>query len=435
MIFDRTPTLNSAWMTVAALLVMLPLPVDGDEFPSASMGATFAAVEAGDPVGDIERTEKFQLSDQPTTSMFQPFELTAYLIVDASQSLRGGLTTNRGAIRHLFEVALSAPTEPLFGWSGGRLNATFQNQAGPDASILIGDLQVFSNIDADGRTQVSELWYEQVWADTPWRVRIGKVDANTQFAYVENGLAFLQSSMGFSPTVFALPTYPDPAFSANVFYEPEEGFYAAAGIYDGSLAQGVPTGSRGFGRIFRGADAFVIAEAGWRWDAGLPLADDSAALPGRFAAGSWYHNGRFDRFDGSTQSGTGGIYFLVDQLVFRESSAPEDGQGLGIFAQYGYADAEVSIFEHHFGTGLTWTGAIPDRDLDAVGLGLSLVELSQEPGAGFTERFELSTELFYSMQAAEYVSVVFDLQHIANPGGRRDVRDALVGTVRLLLEF
>ena len=384
---------------------------------------------------DVERSQKFQAPGQPLTEGMSPFELSAFLIVDASQSLRGGRTTDRGAVRHLFEASLSAATEPLFGWSGGTLTATFQNQAGTDGSTLIGDLQVFSNIDADGRTQVSELWYEHVGEDTPWRVRIGKVDANTQFAFVEHGLEFLQSSMGFSPTIFVLPTYPDPAFSVNVFYEPDEGFFTGAGIYDGSLAQGVPTGSRGISRLLRGADVFVIGKMGWRWNAGNELEDGSASLPGRVSAGGWFHNGRFDRFDGTTQSGAGGLYLLLDQLIFRETLDPEDGQGLGVFAQYGYADPDVSDFEHHFGTGMTWTGPIPGRDLDSLGLGLSWAGLSQQPGAGFAEHFELSTELFYSVHAAEFATVVFDLQHIVNPSGRSDIPDALVGTLRLVLAY
>lgn len=175
-----------------------------------------------------------------------PVELNATWIVDASQSLRGGLTTNRGAVRNLFELAVSASTEPLLGFSGGAVGLSFQNQAGRDGSRLSGDLQVFSNIDADGRSQLAELWYEHVFEDIPLRIRVGKVDANTQFAFVEHGIEFLQSSMGFSPTVFVLPTYPDPSPGINMFYGETEGFYAGIGIYDGSLAQGArpdPAGS------------------------------------------------------------------------------------------------------------------------------------------------------------------------------------------------
>lgn len=398
------------------IVALLSRPATGDEFVPEFLPVQANGTDQEEAVGSVNRSEKFLEPDRPSEIFIAPFQLNAFLIVDSSQSLRGGQTVHRGAIRHLFELSLSAPTMPLFGWSGGTLNATFQSQAGRDGSMLIGDLQVFSNIDADGRNQVSELWYEHVWEDSPWRVRLGKVDANTQIAFVENGLEFLQSSMGFSPTIFVMPTYPDPAFSVNVFYEPDEGFFTGVGIYDGSLAQGIYTGSRGPGQLFRGSDVFVIGKAGWRWNAGITLEDDSPSLPGRFAAGAWFHNGQFDRFDGASQSGTSGIYLLMDQKVYRESDDPEDSQGVGVFAQYGYADPDVSPFGHHLGTGFTWTGAMPGRDQDVLGLGLSWAGLSRRPGAGFA-------------------AVVFDLQHIANPSGRNDIPDALVGTVRMILSY
>lgn len=374
------------------------------------------------------------LADWPKPEM-SPFEIDATLIVDGSRSLRGGLTTNRGAVRNLFELAITAPSEPLFGYSGGTFGLAFQNQAGRNGSDLVGDLQGFSNIDADGRTQIAELWYEHVFDDAPWRVRIGKVDANTQFAFVEHGLEFLQSSMGVSPTIFVMPTYPDPSFGANIFYEPAEGFYAGLGLYDGAGVLGIPTGSRGVNSLMRGSEFFLISEAGWRWNLGSRLSDDSPALPGRIGVGGWFHDGTFARFDGGSQSGTGGAYVVFDQLVFRETDAPVDSQGLGVFAQYGYASQDVSAIEHHFGTGLTWTGPLPGRDQDSAGVGISWAELTSHPTAGFTESHELTTELFYSLRLTENVTTVFDLQHITNPGGQAGMRDATVGTVRFVVTY
>ena len=86
-----------------------------------------------------------------------PFSVDASLILDGSHSLYGGQTTHRGAFRHLFELSVSAHTEPLFGLEGGTVQFMFQNHAGTNGSDLIGDLQGFSNIDANGRTQVSEV--------------------------------------------------------------------------------------------------------------------------------------------------------------------------------------------------------------------------------------------------------------------------------------
>ena len=63
------------------------------------------------------------------------------------------------------------------------------------------------NADADGRTQIAELWYQQLFLDQKVRVKVGK-DANSEFAVPQNGVAFLNSSFGHSPTI-AMPTYPD----------------------------------------------------------------------------------------------------------------------------------------------------------------------------------------------------------------------------------
>lgn len=362
-----------------------------------------------------------------------PFSVDASLIMDGSHSLYGGRTTHRGAFRNLFELSVSAYTEPLFGLEGGTIQFMFQNHAGTNGSDLIGDLQGFSNIDANGRTQVSEVWYEQLLDDDQWRFRIGKMDANSQFAFVEHGLSFLNSSMGVTPTIFVMPTYPDPSFGASLFYEPDEGFYSGLGLFDGAGVRGIPTGARGIDTLLNGSDFFLIGESGLKWNLGGTDVNDEAAFPGRLGIGGWFHDGAFERFDGRTQSGTGGVYAVFDQLLMREYGDPTGTQGLGVFVQYGYANPNVSAITQHFGTGLTVTGLFPERDADRLGVGISFAGLSDQPGAGFRDRTEFTTELFYEAHFNDHTSVVFDVQHIANPGGDGVTKDAVVGTVRFVL--
>ncbi len=316
----------------------------------------------------------------------------ASITTDWSNNLHGGLNTEGSTFRHLFNGNLILDTDRLMGWQGGTFFLNFQNHNGPDATADdVGDAQAFSNIDADGRTEIAELWFEQVTSDGAIRVKVGKVEANAEFAYVDNGGEFINSSMGFSPAVFVLPTYPDPAMSVNLFVYPTDGFYAGAGLYDGSLNEGVPTGSRGPKTFFEHpADLFVIGEAGLTWGG---EGDD---LPGRLAAGGWWHTGTFVRFDGMTDEETGGFYIVFDQTLSQEKPGdPDDGQGLGLFLQYGYADADVSMIEHHAGGGLAWTGPIDGRDDDVLGIGVSSVWFSDEPGAGLTDDTETAVELFY----------------------------------------
>jgi len=355
----------------------------------------------------------------------------ASITTDLSTNFDGGLNTAGNALRSLFNVNLTLDTERLVGWEGGTIFLNFQNHHGADASADdVGDAQAFSNIDADGRTEIAELWFEQVTPDGVLRVKIGKVDTNSEFAYVDNGGEFINSSMGFSPTIFVLPTYPDPAMSVNVFIYPTDGFYAGAGLYDGSLNEGVPTGSRGPKTFFQDpADLFVIGEAGVTWGG------DGNNLPGRFAGGGWWHTGTFIRFDGATDEETGGFYLLLDQTLWLENPGdPEDGQGIGLFLQYGYADADVSMIEHHGGGGIAWTGPIAGRDDDILGIGVSTVWFSDEPGASLTDDTETAIELFYKAQILPWVSVKPDIQYITNPGGI-GLDDAVVGTLRVEAEF
>ncbi len=347
------------------------------------------------------------------------------LTFDVSRNFRGGVSTRRTIRRHLLDVNLTVDAERLWGWDGVTLFADFQSFDGSTGDRIVGDYQIFSNIDTTPVTQLPQLWLEHRSQNEALRIKAGLVDANSEFAYTDYGMEFLNSSMGFSPTIFVMPTYPDPSTSVNVFWTPSDAFYLGVGVYDGAGQRGVPTGSRG-PRSLLGEKLFSIAETGYRYNT-------AGDLPGRIAAGAWYHNGDFDTFAGQRQSGTGGWYALLEQRLIQESTAADSDQGLGLFLQFGHADDRVSDVEQHFGAGLSWTGCLPTRDNDSLGVGLSQIRFSDR--AGFDYRSETTTELFYKIRLTRWASVTLDLQSIRHPGGLATRRDALVGTTRLMIQF
>lgn len=352
----------------------------------------------------------------------------AGLVADFSQNLRGGADTEGAGFRHLFDLNVSLLSRPLLGYDGGTLFLDFQTKEGQDGSEEVRDFQAFSNLDAPDFTALYELWYEQVLLDARLRVKVGKVDANSEFAFADFGGEFLNSSTGFSPTILALPTYPNPAMSINAFVEPVEAFYAGLGVYDGAAQEGSALGRRG-PSTFLGdpSDLFLIGEAGLRW----ALAD---ARNGRLAIGGWRHTGAFERFNGGTESGTGGLYAVLEQRLWRADRESEgDDRGVGAFVQYGYADPGVSEAEHHVGAGVSASGVVPGRPEDALGAYGSLVLFSQ--GAGFTEDHELAVEAFYKAAITPWLSLKPDVQYIVNPGGDDALRDAVVATLRVEAAF
>jgi porin len=355
-------------------------------------------------------------------------ELDLHLTVDWSRNFSGGL--DRGsALRHLFEATLLVETEPLLNVPGGRFGLTFQNQAGRNATeVLVGDFQVFSNIDADGRTQLAQLWYEQTLLDERLAVIVGKIDANSLFGFVKHGGMFIHSSAGYSPTIVEFPTYPDPATSVNIFAYPSDWLYAGFGLYDGAATAEVRTGSRGPSTLFRSPDGlFLIGEVGLRWI-------HAATLPGRLGVGGWGHTARFHQFDGTVQRGTEGFYLVADQRLWaHEPSDLHGDRGLGAFFQYGYADRRAWEVDHHLGAGLHWHGPLPPRPQDAAGLMASYVHFSGQ--AGFDHDYELAFETFYYLQALGWLGIQADLQYIIHPGGSADRSNATVGTIRVVTAF
>jgi porin len=248
------------------------------------------------------------------------------------------------------------------------------------------------------------------------------VDANTEFAYVSNGTQFLNSSFGYSPAIVGLPTYPDPALSANIFWTFNEHFTLGGGVYDSNSTErslifsGRPSAFRpNSGGIF----SILEADASWT------LFQDN--LPGRLGLGGYYHTGRFARFDGTTQTGAIGPYAVFDQTICAAA-------GIGIFAQFAQADAELSLIDEQAGAGFSWTGPLPVASRAADSLGLGLVDAHFSSHAGLVDDHELAIEGFYKIQVTRWFDLQPDLQYILNPGGDGKP-DALVATVRVEIDF
>ena len=273
-----------------------------------------------------------QLSDQGIM-------IESSIVADGSKNLKGGENVHGETFRHLYDLNVTFDLEQLLGWQGATVFLDFYNQHGADGSEDTGDIQAYSNVDAPDRTQLAEVWIQQVLIEESLEIKFGKMDSNADFAYVDNGGEFINSSAGFSPTI-ALLTYPETAVGVVLFSNPGENLSANFGVYDGAAQEGITTGTRGFSTWFDSSpsDLLLIGEVAVTWD------DDN--LPGRIGVGGWRHTGRFDKFDGGAEHGTNGLYFVCDKALSKENpDDPEDDQGTSFFVQYGLADQDVMEIE------------------------------------------------------------------------------------------
>lgn len=299
----------------------------------------------------------------------------------------------------------------------GRLFVLAQNTHGRGLTEdFVGDTQVISNIDSFRNiAQIGEYWWETSWLDDDVTIRLGKQDINTEFQNIEGAGYFIQSTFGLSPST-AFPTYPDQALGAVALFQLRESLQLKMGAWS-AFARGSTWGLSDSGAYL------VVGELERRYALAGEL------FPGVIAVGALYESAGV--LDGQSVSAVREYFVQWEQSLYRERPWDEDcNQGLAAFAGYyprfpGDQPITKSIGDSAVG-GFTYTGLMPGRDNDVLGVGLAWSELFQ----GGTNR-EMATELFYRAVWSQKLSFQPDIQYISSPSGI--FKDALAIGIRLEL--
>ena len=345
---------------------------------------------------------------------------------------RGGLRSRpRGKATASWDVVFAFDTARAGLWEGGELFVYVEGSSGkgidgPYTGSLFG-----ANGDADstgGRwSQVSECWYQQAIGEDLIVLKCGKIDATGDFdanAFANDECTqFLNAALVNNP---AIP-FPDYALGGSVFVRPGGGVYLGVGAYDAN-AEGWTSGRHT--ACDSDSDWFVIAEAGVE----VAIPSGQGSLPGAYRVGAWHDPLRYDDLrTGRSRKGESGWYASVDQMLLRESDDPEDSQGLGVFARYGYAPDRHSEIEHFCSCGLSYQGMVPGRDDDVCGIGVARGRMGDPTRDAVRHRAETVCECFYAVAVSGCCQLTVDLQYIRHPGA--DLASALVPGLRLQVDF
>lgn len=352
----------------------------------------------------------------------------AELVLQGFRNFMGGLNDSRTVGAYTFDLGLTADTETLFGWPGGTFYIDFEDHEGKNPSAdLIGDLQVFDKSNSSPYAQIFEVWYEQRLFQDKFRIKVGKVDSNTEFSVIENGLDFLNSSSQVSPTCFLMPTTPDPMPGFNVFFSPNEHYFVSFGIYYANRSEhfGIIRGDPQNAQL-SDFGAFLIGETGIKWDHSPFFEHD-----GNFKFGAWKHTGTFTPFDNTEQNGTDGFYALFNQTLFQPPGAKKGGPGIRMFLDGGQTHQNINAIDQHIGGGITWTGLLAERPEDVIGFSPQFAHISNQTDLPYS--YELAVETFYRLKLTPWATVQPDLQYIVHPGGQYP--DALVLTLNTEIHF
>jgi porin len=401
----------------------------------------------------------------------------------------GGL--KQGAVyTGLLDFGATVDLEKLLGWKGASLSTTWLWLSGRDASEdLVGNFLTISNIAGFNTLRLLELWFQQDFFqredDGPpgLSIRAGQIIADSEFVISDYGALFTNGTFGWPAFLYTNipeggPGYPMGTLGIRVAVNPWEWMTLQSAVFQGNVfAQDV--NRHGF-RWDLNADQgyFWINELQVRWNQG----DDTNALPGQAKFGAWFHTDSFADpfFDESgvpladadssgnpeTHPWNYGFYWILDQMLYRErgesavaiglskdgksvSSSKESKQivenpskqGLGWFGRIAFEPQDRNFVGFYFESGLVYTGLIPTRDEDQLGVGFVYAQLTN--GARKTLELEGSRgvgaemvlEFTYKAILTPWLYIQPDAQFIINPGATQDLNNAFVIGMRVSLNF
>jgi len=311
--------------------------------------------------------------------------------------------------RYSFDLSASVDGKKLWHLEGSDAMVRMRHHLNNFGDDVAGETQLFSNIDASPRTTLYEVWIEQRLAGDKLRLKAGRIDANTEFATVQTASDFLNSSMGYSPTIIAFPTYPEPKLGFNAFLHPTRNNNLGVGVFQTATA-----------------GTLTVIEPARAWNLG------ESEKPGRVSVGFWHLGGDLARFDGKTSSGTLGFYSVAEQVFWRPSHGEHMLSG---FLQVGLADGHLSPFEDHVGGGAVLQGTFRKRAQDSLGVAATWVRLSSDPAPAFEMPGEMVFETYYKASFNKHFAFVQDFQYVHHVGGIKESSDCPVFTPRLVLSF
>ncbi|HLH08787.1 MAG TPA: carbohydrate porin [Terriglobales bacterium] len=260
------------------------------------------------------------------------------------------------------------------------------NQSATDGFSSL--LQPVSSLQADSGVFLAELWFEQAIRPAI-HVRAGKLDANRDFAYVENGVSFLNAAAGYTPSFITLPNYNDTRPGVELLIHPNKfhlNFAAFAPI--------------------EGTGLLLMQEAGTGWN--------PQGWNGRLSAGFWRMTGSMPTLDGLDRKGSDGVYVVAEQKFWRHMrNGGAEEQSLAAYLQWGKSERNFSSMPQQTAIGLLWSAPFRSRTGDSAGFSCSRGDTLDYTGK------EVVWESFYRLRTSKTLAFTPDFQYIAESPGYR----------------
>lgn len=398
--------------------------------------------------------------------------LTLQSVSDLLGNVQGG-EKQGGTYSGLLNLGLAVDLQKAVGWEGASFKNTWVWLYGNDVSQkFIGNAFTASSIAGYPAFRCYELWFQQNIFQDAASLRGGMIPVDTEFMVSDTANLFVNSTFG-TFALFSLnvpnggPTYPSGTPGLRLALQPASWLTLRTAFTQGNPFE-QQLNTHGFDWNFGKAGGLLNineAAATWNKDAG------ARGLPGTAKLGFWFLTGEgpqgaggesFSYGSPTAVSYSSGFYGILDQQIYKPVPKSIDhgsgknpvsqgkdsliacdcsGKGLSAFTRMGFDPQQVCVSSFYTDAGFVYTGLIPTRDADKLGISFALADVSsflqnkanQQGISGAS--FEAVSELTYSMRLAPAIAIQPDLQYIMHPGGTQQNGNALVIGMRAVVDF
>jgi len=379
---------------------------------------------------------------------------TSSYVVDLLANPVGGQRKNRFRYDSSLGLDLNTDLGKLLGLEGWQFRVSGVYRQGRSLSRDIGNRFVVSSIYGSQQWRLYNLYIDKMLMDGRLDLRFGRLGAGDDFASSPLYWNFVSNSIDGNPISIPInipfTAYPTATWAFLAKYKITNEILSKTGIYNGDDMVG-NNKYHGTDFTFGSNKGVLIAQ---EFSYLLNQAADSRGLPGNYKIAGIYDTGKFNDLykddAGNSAVLTGGswrqhhgtyaFYAHADQMVYREGG-PGSKQGLTIFSVVTLAPENVNEFPFFIDGGACYTGLIPKRDTDIASMGFAYGQWSKsmarsDNNSGTDPRkFEVMMELNYKYMLTPYFYLQPDVQYIWNPGGRKNIDDALVVGTRVGVIF
>jgi len=378
------------------------------------------------------------------------FDFSLGYVSETASNVRGG---DRELWRYSdqWTLATTFDLQTLMGLDQAqfRITLTDRNGRSLSADANLGSLQEVQEIYGRGRSwRWTQFWYEQKYLGGALDWKVGRLTESEDFAAFScdfTNLMFCGASPG-NIVVNYWYNWPVSQWATRLKASARGFGYVQLGAYEVNpsylhssmgLNLGEPSGATG---------VLVPVEFAWlpRWRGGLE---------GSYKFGAWYNSSRtpdvVDNTNGEPLVIEGGeplmhkgAYGAYINFLQRLTAAPLSTSrgGLRVFLNALYADRGTSRLDKQIAAGLFYSGPLPARPADAVGLAIgcthvnsrirSSERLQNSAGLGpvALQGSEYVGEIFYNLHLASWLDVHPNIQYVHQPGGiASTVDDVILG--------